>query len=423
MYLDFFNLKQLPFRLTADPLFQYLGESQSRAKSRLRSGLMDGGGCQLLSGLTGVGKTLMIQDLLAEMPAYFLVVQIRQPEISVNEFYQAVLSQLGDPPAGGTAADSRKHFSAHLAKLALGHRVVIVFIDNADLLADDLFEEILRLPYGAGRSERNLRIILAARTSIEKTLRKPRFLELSKRLQAQISIAPLSEDETRRYIEHRLKVAAGAVNAIFQNDAFAEIQRYTGGVPRLINTLADSALMLAFNRSHDVVTAVDIRSAIDQLQWVEFDTQAEPTEPAGAEDKPMVGHLKIEHGGVNLASIDLPIGKVTFGRAQNNDVRIESPYISRQHCQILTTAQYSVIEDLQSQNGLIISARKVSVHRLKHGDVVKMGEHTLTYTLSPQLDTSQTPLFPLVLTGEVSAVDSGLTALQAIAHAGTGKAD
>ena len=167
---------------------------------------------------------------------------------------------------------------------------------------------------------------------------------------------------------------------------------------------------------------MDIRSAVDELKWVEFASRPEEGEALsptgrqrilGADDEvssaPRAGHVQLEHNGRVIADFDLPIGKIGLGRATSNDVRIDSQFVSRHHCQILTTAHYSVIEDLQSQNGIIVGNRRVSVHRLKDGDRVVIGEHALVYTVSQRMPSAKVSLFPLVLPQKAPAVESGPT--------------
>jgi pSer/pThr/pTyr-binding forkhead associated (FHA) protein len=194
-------------------------------------------------------------------------------------------------------------------------------------------------------------------------------------------------------------------------------------MPRLINTLADASLMAAFNRNHDTVTAIDIRGAAKQLQWVEYDARADRVEsPSDAVDEASIGHIRIEHANSVVAEFDLPVGKISLGRSPNNDVTIDSRYVSRNHCRLVTSAQYSVIEDLQSQNGIVVGARRVSVHRLLHGDRVQMGEHTLTYTRVPLRTERDASVLPLSLVSSSGVPDTGQTGLiPSVSDAGDSK--
>jgi pSer/pThr/pTyr-binding forkhead associated (FHA) protein len=168
-------------------------------------------------------------------------------------------------------------------------------------------------------------------------------------------------------------------SGIFTEDAYAEIQRYTGGVPQLINTLADAAMTAAFGRSHGRIAGADIRTIASQLRWIEFNARAKPAPSTAEEPQPMPAYITIEHDNRVVAEHVLLLGKVTIGRALRSDIRIESRFVSREHCRILTTASASVVEDLQSQNGLLIRGQRASVHRLQDGDVIQIGEHYITY--------------------------------------------
>ncbi len=417
MYLDFFKLKQLPFRLTADPRFHFENAQRTDATKHLLTALTghapaEGDGCILVGGEAGIGKTILVQHALGRLPNKFSVVQIRQPEISVAEFHEAFVTELeGGVPASrspGTAAN----LNASLERQAALGRRVVLFLDNAEVLSEELLEEILRLPWRSEAAQRSLRVVLAARPHLAGILRKPRFEGRASRLGLHIELMPLTNAESRGYMEHRLAVAGRADGDIFGDDALAEIQRFTGGVPRLINTLADAALMAAFNRDHSSVSAFDIRGAAKQLQWVEYDARVDPgVHPVNNAEEGSIGHIRIEHENAVVADFDLPLGKISLGRSANNDVRVESRFVSRNHCQVVTTAHYSVIEDLQSQNGLSVGSMRVSVHRLQHGDRVQMGDHILVYSRLPLRGRSNTSVFPMRLGAPSGVLDTGQTGL------------
>jgi general secretion pathway protein A len=256
---------------------------------------------------------------------------------------------------------------------------VLVAIDNGDVVSQDLLEDILRLTRRRRPEQVRVGVVLAARPELRRVLSLPRFGAADKQPSLQIELARFSTDHTRHYIDHRLKVAGLQGSGIFNEDAYAEIQRYTGGVAQLINTLADAAMTAAFGRSHGKISGADIRTIASQLRWVEFDARAKPAPSTAEEPQPMAAYITIEHDNRVVAEYVLLPGKVTIGRAPRSDIRIESRFVSRDHCRILTTASASVIEDLQSQNGLMIRGQRASVHRLQNGDVIQIGEHYITY--------------------------------------------
>ena len=425
MYTAFFKLNELPFRLAPDPRFHFLAASHESARARLRNGLHDTDGCLLLMGDAGTGKTSLALDLLQELPDSHVLVHVRNPDMSVTEFYQTLLGQLDERPAPSARSALLAGIDTCLARAAAMRRTVILFVDNGERASFDLLDEILRLARRSGGGARNLRLLMAARPSIARTLEQLRGRGRSDYLSVTTYIGAFDQQETIQYVDHRVGVAANPEVRLFDATAAFEVFRFTGGVPRLINTLADASLVHAFDRGRERVDAMDVRAAADKLQWVEFSARSvDPVvtgsnqliRPDAQEATASAGHLCIELSGNILAEFDLPIGKVTLGRAKNNDVRIESTYISRHHCHILTTPLYSVIEDLQSQNGILVGRRKVSVHRLQHGDRVCVGEHVLVFSRTGKAVMEQAPIFPLTLfsrPGETDVLQTRLMIKQA----------
>lgn len=380
MYLEFFKLQRLPFKLTADTDFHYLDADRALAKGELQRAIDASSGPVLLWGEAGVGKTILLESCLQQLSRYMRVILIRHPDMSSDEFYESAAAQLtGADAAAGTSAGAAVRFEQAAAKVAAAGEQVLVVIDNGDLVSQDLLEDILRLTRRRRPEQVRIGVVLASRPELRRALSLPRFGAADKQPSLQIELARFSADHTRHYIDHRLKVAGLQGSGIFTEDAYPEIQRYTGGVAQLINTLADAAMTAAFGRSHGKIAGADIRTIASQLRWVEFNARAKPAPSTAEEPQPMPAYITIEHDNRVVAEHVLLLGKVTIGRALRSDIRIESRFVSREHCRILTTASASVIEDLQSQNGLMIRGQRVSVHRLQDGDVIQIGEHYITY--------------------------------------------
>ena len=175
---------------------------------------------------------------------------------------------------------------------------------------------------------------------------------------------------------------------IFAEDTFPELFRYTGGVPRLINTLADTAMMAAFNEDRDFVTPADIASAVSELQWVEFSTRANAIAARSANGAHATGDrstralskLVLSTEGKAVAELHLMPGRKVIGRTPDNDLQIDSKFISRHHCQLVTGSDgLTVIEDLNSTNGILVRGKRVRRHSLRDGDVVTVGQHEILY--------------------------------------------
>jgi hypothetical protein len=269
-----------------------------------------------------------------------------------------------------------------------------------------------------------LRIVLAGQPELNEKLDAPELVQLTQRIRLRFHLGALSPAEMRAYIQHRLEVAGAGDRQVFAEEAFAEVYRYTGGVPRLINTLCDTAMMAAFSVDRDHVGMEDISGAAQELRWVEFasrpqarhptDPGAAPVGPAPAGPMPqesisqIVGRLIIATEGRTTADLPLKIGRVIIGRTVDNDLQIDSRFVSRHHCQIITTAQGSLIEDLNSTNGIYVQGRRVRRHNLNDGDVVAVGKHEIMYVDErlPRARTSFTETIPGVLPAESGDADA-----------------
>jgi len=179
-------------------------------------------------------------------------------------------------------------------------------------------------------------------------------------------------------------VAGAGDREIFEPGTFPLIYRYTGGIPRLTNTLCDTALLAAFAQDRQTVSVDDVRSAVTELQWVEYAartfTQLQgPLDDTAPQEQPPVGRLVLSLKGAQVTEAYLVPGRCVIGRTSDNDLQVESKYISRHHAQVVTTVDGSWIEDLNSTNGIFVRGKRVRRHRLAEGDVVKLGLHELTY--------------------------------------------
>jgi type II secretory pathway predicted ATPase ExeA len=378
MYLDFFKLQRLPFRLTADPAFHFLAGERAVAKAQIKRAVELSEGCVLIVGEAGIGKTVMLEDCLAQLPDTVKLAHVRHADLSSAEFFEAVLSKLESTDQADSVG-ARLRFDACLAKQVSAGFQVLIAVDNADLVASDLLDEILKLASRRRTPQLRCCVLLSARPSLQRILARPQFDTADKRPVLQILLQPFDLEETQRYLDHRLQVSGFAGQEFFGADACGEVLRFTGGIPRLMNTLADAVLMAAFTRGHGRVSASDVKTVASQLGWVEYSARPEGDLPRAEIELSSPGYIKLDHQNRRVAECQLPLGKITLGRALRNDVRIESSFVSREHCRILTTANSSVIEDLQSQNGLLINGKKLSVHRLSDGDVIQIGDHFLTY--------------------------------------------
>ncbi|HET9108974.1 MAG TPA: AAA family ATPase [Steroidobacteraceae bacterium] len=389
MYLDPFKLKELPFRLSPDPQFLYLSKQHARAKAYMESTIWFTDGFVVITGEIGSGKTTLIESFLREIQSDVVVAQINQTQVSSVDFLQAILVQFGFSPFKMKKGEIIATLNNFLIEQYAAGRKVLLIVDEAQNLSPRVLEEIRLLSGVETTKEKVLRIILAGQPELNAKLDAPELVQLTQRVRLRFHLTALSQSETRSYIQHRLEVAGAADREIFAEDTFAEIFRFTGGVPRLVNTLCDTAMMAAYAADRGVVTLADIESAVGELQWVEFAARTQQQLRAATElalprmrsdpELPPMGRLLVATDGRTVQEITLTQGRIIVGRTPDNDLQIDSRFVSRHHCQITTSANSSVIEDLNSTNGIYVKSRRVRRHYLNDGDVVLVGKHELIY--------------------------------------------
>jgi type II secretory pathway predicted ATPase ExeA len=281
MYLELFKLHELPFRLTPDPQFLYLSKHHARAKAYMESTIWFTDGFVVITGEIGSGKTTLIETFLKELEKDVVVAQINQTQVSAIEFLQSVLVQFGFSPFRMKKAELLSTLNEFLVEQYANGRRVLLIVDEAQNLSNKVLEEIRLLSGVETTKEKVLRIILAGQPELNDKLNSPSLIQLAQRIRLRFHLTALSKSDTSAYIQHRLEVAGSQGRQIFHPDTYALVYRYTGGIPRLVNTLCDTAMMAAFAQDRDAVGVDDIKAAIDELQWGAMTLRGCPSLAAG----------------------------------------------------------------------------------------------------------------------------------------------
>jgi type II secretory pathway predicted ATPase ExeA len=389
MYLELFKLNELPFRLSPDPQFLYLSKQHARAKAYMESTIWFTDGFVVITGEIGAGKTTLIETFLHELQADVVVAQINQTQLSPTEFLQTVLVQFGFSPFEMKKPEVLATLNKFLMEQHESGRKVLLIVDEAQNLSNRVLEEVRMLSGVETTKDKALRIILAGQPELNEKLNSQELVQLTQRVRLRFHLAALTKSETAAYIDHRLEVAGSQGRRIFAEDTYASIFKFTGGVPRLINTLCDTSMMAAFGRNQDTVTTEELETAIRELQWGDLASptnrlrapvileQSLPPMPAAAIHG--VGRILLASAGKTVVERELRPGRMVIGRTPDNDLQIDSKFISRHHCQIVTQADSCVIEDLNSTNGIYVQSKRVRRHNLNDGDVVQIGQHEIMY--------------------------------------------
>jgi len=388
MYLELFKLHELPFRLSPDPQFLYLSKQHARAKAYMESTIWFTDGFVVITGEIGAGKTTLIETFLRELQSDVVVAQINQTQLNPTAFLQTVLVQFGFSPFNMKKPEVLATLNQFLMDQHNSGRKVLLIVDEAQNLSPRVLEEVRMLSGVETAKEKALRIILAGQPELNDKLNSPELTQLTQRVRLRFHLAALTKAETIAYIDHRLEVAGSQGRRIFAEDTYPVIYKYTGGVPRLINTLCDTCMMAAFGRDKDTVLLSDLETAIRELQWVEFASStnrmpAPSIQPAHAPVQKStgqaVGRILLASEGKTVIERELKPGRLVIGRTPDNDLQIDSKFISRHHCQIVTQPDACLIEDLNSTNGIYVQSKRVRRYNLNDGDVVQVGQHEIMY--------------------------------------------
>jgi len=387
MYIENFKLRELPFRLSPDPQFLYLSRAHARAKAYMESTIWFTDGFVVVTGEIGSGKTTLIESFLRQLDSDVVIAQINQTQVNAVEFLQSVLVQFGFSPFKMKKAELIATLNSFLIEQYAAGRKVLLIIDEAQNLSLKVLEEIRMLSGIEATKEKVLRIILAGQPELNEKLDSPELVQLTQRIRLRFHLGTLSREDLRLYVRHRLDVAGADGREIFAEDTFPELYKYTGGVPRLVNTLCDTAMMAAFNEDRDFVTPADIASSVNELQWSEYSARASAIaarsangSQSGDRSTRALAKLVLSTEGKAVAELHLVPGRKVIGRTPDNDLQIDSKFISRHHCQLVTGSDgLTVIEDLNSTNGIMVRGKRARRHTLRDGDVVTIGQHEILY--------------------------------------------
>ena len=384
-YLEHFNLSEQPFRLTPDPDFLYWSMQHARAKAYMESTIWLADGFVVITGEIGSGKTTLLQSFLTELDEDVVYAVVSQTQLTPTQFLQAVLTEFGFKPFNMRKVELLDILNSFLIEQYSNGKKVVLIVDEAQNLSTKVLEEVRMLSGIETHKEKVLRIILAGQPELKEKLESPSLKQLLQRVRLRFHVGPLDLSDISEYIAHRMAVAGNENRDVFSDDCFDVIFAYTGGIPRLVNTLCDTALLVAFADEKTALTADDIMSAINELGWKEHESDTgrfNTLDQVVARHGPSahVTQIEIMADGETVAVQTFGPGRIIIGRSPDNEICIKSKFVSRHHAQIVCDEKACVVEDLNSTNGVFFGERQVKKHVLTSGDSIAIGAHDLVYT-------------------------------------------
>src|SRR5712672_1333435 len=247
MYKEFYGLRANPFNVNPDPRYLYLTRHTEEALACLTYGIQSRKGFVLLTGEVGTGKTTLINKLLEWLRLQQVATAfIFNSRLDVPQFLDYMMSDFGIP-CDSTAKSQilLRLYNWLLDRYRAGETAVLI-VDEAQSLSDEVLEEIRMLTNLETFTEKLLQIVLVGQPELEQRLKQPQLRQLRQRLTLRAKTHPLTLDETKAYVQQRLRIAGSNGQQIFDPEALVTIHRYASGIPRVVNLLCEHSMVSAF---------------------------------------------------------------------------------------------------------------------------------------------------------------------------------
>lgn len=267
MYLEYYGLREAPFSITPDPRYVFLSERHRDALAHLLYGIGKGGsgGFVQLTGEVGTGKTTLCRLLLEQLPEHTRVALVLNPKLSPVELVEAVCEELKldiDGKRGSLKALTDTLNAFLLDAYAQGLRVVLI-VDEAQNLSIESLEQVRLLTNLETPTQKLLQIILLGQPELREMLDRPELRQLAQRITARYHLTPLDAAESENYVRHRMAVA-GCKRIPFSRLGLKALYQRSGGIPRLINIIADRTLMAGYAREQNHLGERLVNRAADE---------------------------------------------------------------------------------------------------------------------------------------------------------------
>ncbi len=268
MYKNFYHLQRNPFEITPDPAFLFPTSRHNEALASLFYGVTAHRGFVVLTGEVGTGKTLVLRSLLGLLQrrdvAFALIFN---PSLSSLEFIRYIAGDFGLPVAGKAKDEIIHALNGFLLQRHQRGLTTLLVVDEAHLLSPEVLEEIRLLSNLETAQRKLLQIILAGQPELDQKLDSFQLRQLKQRVALRCQLTALNLEESRQYVERRLEIAgAAAENGIFSEPAVVAVFRQSRGIPRVINTICENALLAGYAKRASIITPEIVESVAKDLQ-------------------------------------------------------------------------------------------------------------------------------------------------------------
>src|SRR5512135_3132078 len=298
MYESFYGLTGKPFQLNPDPSFYFGSREHRRAMAYLEYGLHQNEGFIVITGEVGAGKTTLVRNLLAKLDADKVVAaQLASTQLDAEDTLRMVSAAFGLRTKDVNKSDLLLALEAFLLSLSGQGKRALLIVDEAQNLTPRAVEELRMLSNFQLETHALLQSFLVGQPEFRRTMQNPQMRQLRQRVIASCHIGPMDFDETRGYIEHRLKCVGWTGQPQFDAQTYQAIYQFSGGIPRRINAICDRLLLSGYLAGKRVFARDDAEAVAREIREETFSNPAAATPEDAQEASPAKA---IDHGPLNL---------------------------------------------------------------------------------------------------------------------------
>ncbi len=270
MYKKYYGFSEDPFALNPDPKFLYLALGHWKALSSMMSGIKERKRLLVITGEVGVGKTILIYALLKDLTEKIKTAFIFNPRLDFKNLLKTIFQDLEIPLEGKeeNVPSLLLQFNQYLQERLARDETVAVIIDESQGLEEKVLEEILKLATLDIPAAKALQVLLVGQPELEEKLDSPRLRNWREKIAIRGQVRPLTREEGRGYIRHRLKLVGRSMSEVFTSEAVNRIWEFAGGIPRVINLLCDRALLIGYTNSSPMIDSKIADQAVQDFKYL-----------------------------------------------------------------------------------------------------------------------------------------------------------
>jgi len=295
MYLQFYGLREAPFSPTPDPKFLFQSSRHREALAQLLYGVRERKGFIVLTGEIGTGKTTLLRTLLERLDRDTHVAYVHNSALGIEGLLEYILQDWGVKSEATSHAQRLFELNEFLIEQHRQRLSPVLVIDEAQNLTIPTLEAVRLLSNFETASSKLMQILLVGQPELRDKLNTPELRQLKQRIGLRCHIGPLSPEETRLYVRHRLRIAGAADAGIFSDAAIQRIAEYSHGTPRVINIVCDHCLLSGFA---DSKRRIDTSAVDEAIEYLEEGERPEWKRSRQARLVPSRGALWAARGGV-----------------------------------------------------------------------------------------------------------------------------